>query len=181
MNTEWFDILDDDGQVIGRATRRECHSGSKLLHAVVHIHIFNSNKQLLLQKRRMDKDIQPGKWDTSIGGHLNSGEVVEDAVVRETLEEAGIRIEFPHLVLLDQYVYESDVEKELVHSYAYVYDGPISFQDSEIDDMRFFTYDEIQELITHDQTTPNFVQEFALLRGAIRNFFGNLTICADIQ
>jgi isopentenyldiphosphate isomerase len=148
---------------------------------VVHIHIFNSDKKLLLQKRSMDKDIQPGKWDTSIGGHIQSGEVLEDAVAREALEEAGIQIEFPHLIMLDRYVYESDVEKELVHSYAYVYDGLITFQESEIDEMRFFTYDEINGLVAADLTTPNFVQEFALLRGAIRNFFGNLTICAELQ
>ncbi len=181
MDTEWFDLLDDDRQVIGRATRQECHSGSKLLHPVVHVHIFNSDKKLLLQKRRMDKDIQPGKWDTSVGGHIQSGEALQDAVAREALEEAGIPIEFPHLVLLDEYMYESNVEKELVHSYAYVYDGAISFQESEIDEMRFFTWEEINDLIAHDLTTPNFVQEFAMLRGAIRNFFGNLTICAGLQ
>lgn len=180
MDTEWFDIVDEENQVISKATRQECHNGSKLLHPVVHIHIFNSDKKLLLQKRCMDKDIQPGKWDTSIGGHIQSGEVLEDAVAREALEEAGIKIEFPHLVLLDTYVYESDVEKELVHSYAYVYDGPITFQESEIDEMRFFDFDEVNDLIAHDFTTPNFVQEFALLRGAIHNLFGNLTIFANV-
>jgi isopentenyl-diphosphate delta-isomerase type 1 len=179
MNTEWFDIVDEENQVIRKATRQECHSGSKPLHPVVHIHVFNSDKKLLLQKRCMDKDIQPGKWDTSIGGHIQSGEVLEDAVAREALEEAGIHIEFPHLIMLDRYVYESDVEKELIHSYAYVYDGPITFQKSEIDEMRFFTCDEINDLVAAELTTPNFVQEFALLRGAIRNFFGNLTICAE--
>ena len=181
MDTEWFDVLDDDRQVIGRATRTECHSGSKLLHPVVHVHIFNSERKLLLQKRRMDKDIQPGMWDTSIGGHIESGEAREDAVAREAREELGIAIEFPHLVLLDEYVYESDVEKEFVHSYAYVYDGPITFQESEIDEVGFFDFDEVNDLIADDRATPNFVREFAMLRGAIHNFFGNLTICAEFQ
>jgi isopentenyl-diphosphate delta-isomerase type 1 len=181
MDKELFDIVDEDNQVVGKATRQECHDGSKLLHPVVHVHIFNSDQKLLLQKRHMDKDIQPGKWDTSIGGHIQSGEVLEDAIARESLEEAGIKIEFPHLVMLDKYVYESAVEKELIHSYAYVYDGPITFQESEIDEMRFFDFDEVNDLIKHDHTTPNFVQEFAMLRGSIQNFFGNLTICAGLQ
>jgi isopentenyl-diphosphate delta-isomerase type 1 len=178
MNTEWFDLVDEEGRVTGKATRVQCHDGSKPLHPVVHVHIFNSDCRLLLQKRRMDKDIQPGKWDTSIGGHIQSGEVVEDAIKRESLEEVGIEIDLDHLIALDRYVYESDVEKELVHSYAYVYDGPITFQESEIDEVRFLTYDEINDFIAHDQTTPNFVYEFALIRGSIRNFFGNLTIWA---
>lgn len=178
MDTEWFDILDDDKHVIGRATRQECHSGSKLLHPVVHIHVFNSDKKLLLQKRRLDKDIQPGKWDTSIGGHVHAGEAVADAVAREALEEAGIQIDVSHLIALHEYVYESDVEKEFVHSYAGVYDGPIRFQESEIDAVQFFTYDEINDLIKRDHTTPNFVHEFALLRGSIQNFFESLTIFA---
>jgi isopentenyl-diphosphate delta-isomerase type 1 len=178
MNTEWFDIVDEKGRVIGKATREQCHDGSKRLHPVVHVHIFNSDRKLLLQKRRMDKDIQPGKWDTSIGGHIQSAEALEDAIKRESLEEAGIEIDLEQLIALDRYVYESDVEKELVHSYAYVYDGAITFQESEIDEVRFLTYDEINDLIAHDQTTPNFVYEFALIRGSIRNFFENLIICA---
>ena len=39
---ELFPIIDEDGNVIGKATRRECHSGSMLLHPVVHLHVFNS-------------------------------------------------------------------------------------------------------------------------------------------
>jgi hypothetical protein len=83
--------------------------------------------------------------------------------------------------MLDRYVYESKVEKELVHSYAYVYDGPLMIQESEIDEMRFFDFDEVNALIADDQTTPNFVQEFALLRGAIHNFFGNLTLWVGLH
>ena len=51
------------GETIGKATRKECHSGSKQLHPVIHLHIFNDTGELYLQKRSMTKDIQPGKWD----------------------------------------------------------------------------------------------------------------------
>ena len=67
---EWFPLVDEEGNVIGKATRIECHSGSKLLHPVIHLHIFNSAGDLLLQKRSMRKDIQPGKWDPAVGGHV---------------------------------------------------------------------------------------------------------------
>lgn len=67
MRTEWFPLVNEEGETIGKATRKECHSGRKLLHPVIHLHIFNKDGDLYLQKRSMNKDIQPGKWDTAVG------------------------------------------------------------------------------------------------------------------
>lgn len=80
---ERFPIVDEQGQVVGSATRGECHNGSRLLHPVVHLHVFNSRGELYLQKRPEWKDIQPGKWDTSVGGHMDYGETPEQALTRE--------------------------------------------------------------------------------------------------
>lgn len=66
---EMFPIVDEQGNITGAATRGECHNGSKLLHPVVHLHVFNSKGELYLQRRPDWKDIQPGKWDTAVGGH----------------------------------------------------------------------------------------------------------------
>ena len=71
---EIFPIVTPDGVVTGSATRAECHSGSKLLHPVVHLHILSRDGRVYLQKRSMSKDIQPGKWDTAVGGHVDYGE-----------------------------------------------------------------------------------------------------------
>ena len=64
MKEEWFPLVDEKGETIGKATRKECHNGSKMLHPVVHLHIFNKAGDLYLQKRSINKDIQPGKWDS---------------------------------------------------------------------------------------------------------------------
>ena len=77
---ERFPIVDEEGRVVGAATRGECHNGSKLLHPVVHLHGFNSRGEVYLQKRPEWKDIQPGKWDTSVGGHIDYGETPEQAL-----------------------------------------------------------------------------------------------------
>lgn len=79
-NEEMFPIVDEEGNITGAATRKECHSGSKLLHPVVHLHVFNDKGELYLQKRPAWKDIQPNKWDTSVGGHIDLGESVEMAL-----------------------------------------------------------------------------------------------------
>ncbi len=164
METEWFDVVNEEGQVIGNASREQCHDGSKLLHPVIHVHLLNSDGKLLLQKRKQSKKIQPGKWDTSVGGHIQAGEALEDALRRETLEEVGISLDVEKLISISRYVFESEVEKELVYSYACFSDGPIRFQESEIDAVVFLAYNEVKSLISQGGTTPNFVKEFELLQ-----------------
>ena len=154
---ELFPIVDEEGRVVGKATRGKCHDGSKLLHPVVHLHVFNTKGELYLQKRPEWKDIQPGKWDTAVGGHLDYGETPEEALVREVREELGITDFTPQR--LGMYVFESRREKELVYVYRTVYDGEIRPSD-ELDGGRFWTINEIRDAIGQGILTPNFESEF---------------------
>ena len=55
-NQEMFPLVNEQGNIIGAATRGECHNGSKLLHPVIHLHVFNSKGELYLQKTsRMER------------------------------------------------------------------------------------------------------------------------------
>ena len=155
---EIFPIVDESGQVIGSATRGECHSGSMLLHPVVHLHVFNSKGDIYLQKRPEWKDIQPGKWDTAVGGHIDYGETPEDALLREVREELGITDFMPELI--DKYVFESQRERELVYVHRTIYNGEIRLSTEELDGGRFWKIQEIREAIGQGILTPNFESEF---------------------
>ncbi len=156
-NEEMFPLVDEQGNITGAASRGECHNGSKLLHPVVHLHVFNDKGELFLQKRPAWKDIQPDKWDTAVGGHIDLGENAEQALKREVSEELGITEYEPQFVT--SYVFESKVEKELVFVYKTIYNGEITPSKEELAGGRFWDIQEIKENIGKEVFTPNFEGE----------------------
>lgn len=159
---EWFPLVNEAGEVVGKATRSSCHNGSKWLHPVVHLHIFNRAGDLFLQKRSMRKDIQSGKWDTAVGGHVDYGENVEEALRREVREELGITDFVPEFLM--RYVFESSIEKELVNTFRTVYEGPFSPDADEVVEARFWSIPEIEAHLGKGVFTPNFESEYMKLK-----------------
>lgn len=154
---EMLPVVDEAGNVVGTATRGECHSGTtRPLHPVVHLHVFDSEGRLYLQQRPMWKDIQPGKWDTAVGGHVDPGESIEEALRREAREELGIEGFEPEPIV--RYVFESSRERELVNSFRTVWNEEIS-PSEETEGGRFWTIDELRASIGKGILTPNFEQE----------------------
>ena len=158
---EWLPIVDEKGEVTGQAPRSICHSGSKLLHPVVHLHITNDRHELFLQKRSMKKDLLPGMWDTAVGGHIGVNEKVEDALKREASEELGIT-DF-EARFLGNYVWESPRERELVFSFLCTRYNHIHIDNDEVDEGRFWTLQELAEGMEKNKLTPNLVHEYRLL------------------
>jgi isopentenyldiphosphate isomerase/intracellular septation protein A len=157
IEEEWLPLLNEKGEVIGKATRSICHSDKQHLHPVVHLHVINSKGEVFLQKRPMNK-IQPGKWDTSVGGHISFGETVETALHRETMEELGIK-DFKAIPLAS-YIFESDIEREFVFCFVTEYNAPIEINRDELDDGRFWSFSEIRNNLGKNVLTPNFENEF---------------------
>jgi isopentenyldiphosphate isomerase len=157
---EYFDIVDENDNVIGSAPRHLCHGNPALVHRVAHVLVFNRAGELLLQKRAMSKDVQPGKWDTSVGGHLDPGENYLQAAYREMEEELGIR-DVP-LTFLYPSQMRNSFESENVATYLACYDGPIRFAEREIEAVRFWCGEEISAALGSGEFTPNFEQEWQL-------------------
>ena len=161
---EWLPVVNEAGEVIGKATRGACHGGTKLLHPVVHLHVFNPAGELYLQKRSMHKDTQPGKWDTAVGGHVDCGETPDAALWREAREELGLADFRPEPVAC--YVFESAGEREWVSVYRTVYGGLLRPNPGELDGGRFWTLAEIVAHLDQNVFTPHFENDF-------RRFFVN--------
>ncbi|MGM9699634.1 MAG: NUDIX domain-containing protein [Prevotella sp.] len=155
---ELFPAVDKDGNIIGCVTRGEAHNGSKILHPVVHLHLFNCKGELYLQQRPDWKDIQPGRWDTATGGHVDLGENINAALRREVKEELGIEDFVPET--LGHYIFESQRERELVFVHRTTYDRPVTPNPDELAGGRFWTEEEIKENMGKGIFTPNFEQEY---------------------
>ena len=169
---EWLPLVDEQGEITGQAPRSVCHSGSKLLHPVVHLHIINDKNEIFLQKRSLKKDLLPGLWDIAVGGHIGLNEKVEEALKRETFEELGITNFEARFI--GNYVWESPREKELVFSFQCSRYDHIRIDNDEVDEGKFWTAQEIEKGIAQNQLTPNFIHEYqTLLKGVIKEREGH--------
>jgi isopentenyldiphosphate isomerase/intracellular septation protein A len=158
QNEEWLPIVNEEGKITGAKPRSLCHGQKdKPLHPVVHLHVLRNNK-LYLQKRSLDKKIQPGKWDTSVGGHVSTEESIELSLQRESKEELGL--DLSSVKLIDKYIWESDVERELVFTFATATNQVIKINPEEIEEGRYWSKKEIERNLDKDLFTPNFIMEY---------------------
>lgn len=159
---EIFPVVSEDGTVLGRATREYCHGGSRLLHPVVHLHLLDRSECIYLQKRSMKKDIQPGKWDTAVGGHVMYGESILEALYRESYEELALTDYNP--VYLGTYSYDTGRDLELVNIFAAIGHFNVMPDHDEVDEGRWLSIPQIEKMAAKGQLTPNFKSEFAAIK-----------------
>jgi isopentenyldiphosphate isomerase len=160
VNEEMLPVVDENGNPSGTATRKECHSNPRLIHPVVHLHVIDKRGRFYLQKRSLTKDLYPGYWDTSVGGHMKVGETAGEALVREGREELGIDVSGE--TFLFTYIWNNQNETEYVYSYKLIHDGNITPSAAEVMGGRFFRVAEIKERLAENIFTPNFIHEFHL-------------------
>jgi isopentenyldiphosphate isomerase/intracellular septation protein A len=167
---EWLPIVDEEGKVQGHAPRSLLHNGkTKWLHPVVHMQVITP-KGLWLQKRPIHKKVQPGKWDTAVGGHMSRGENVQIALQREAAEEIGVSAE--KAVLLGRYLWRSNIERELVFAFALWHEGKIFPHPDELDGGQVWLFTDIEEALNGDILTPNFEEEYCRYAESLKEIAG---------
>ena len=100
---------------------------------------------MALQLRSKDKSFCPGYWSTAVGGHVQSGETYEEAVLREFKEELGTKTEII-FAYKDLYNDSMGLQKFLV-TFKSVSNGPFKVNPKEVEKVEFFSLDKIQEMI----------------------------------
>lgn len=157
-DVEWVPLMTEDGRTVGGAPRPLVHNGSRWLHAVVHLHVVNSKGELLLQLRPKTKKIQPGRWDTAVGGHITFGENLQKALQRETMEEIGLT-DF-EAQFKGHYVWKCEAENEYVFVFTTKSDGPFEPKNvGEVDELRFWSAADLKAAIGTGTLTPNIEKE----------------------
>jgi isopentenyldiphosphate isomerase len=166
---ELLQLVDEAGRPAGTAARSLCHGNPALIQAVVHLHLFDSQGRLYLQRRAAGKDTYPGRWDTSVGGHVGAGETPAQALEREAREELGLAVgQLRGCRELPPYLLRSDWETEYVFPFRAAYDGEPCPNPEEITEGRFERLEVIERRIAEqpEEFTPYFRHAFLRLTGA---------------
>ena len=148
MNEDIFDVVNDDDEIIGRELRSVVHARG-LLHRAVHVLVYNAAGQLFLQKRSMTKDNDPGLWDSSCSGHVDSGESYAVAAERELMEEIDLLVDEPM-----EELFKIEASARTGFEFAVIYrtesEGPFTLCPEEIDEGRWFTSEEIDNALANE-------------------------------
>lgn len=150
---ELFIVVNKQDIVIGYRTRYECHHDKNLIHRAIGVVVFNSKGQILLQKRSMFKDLNPGLYTLSASGHVTKGQTYYQAAQTELQEELGIKIP---LKREKKYLAKSHQETEMDYLFSGKYDGPFYPAEDEIEKVEFISIKNLSKM------TPN-LTPFAIL------------------
>ena len=172
MSDELLQLVDRLGNPVGTAPRSECHGNPELIQAVVHLHLFDKAGRMYLQKRAASKDIFPGRWDTSVGGHVAPGETPDQAIRREAREELAIDLDGSGGIggpeRLETYIYCDETETEFVTPFRIMFSGSPRPNGEEVEEGAFFELEEIRRRLSEqpDHFTPHFLSAFGKLAEA---------------
>jgi isopentenyldiphosphate isomerase len=163
MTEEIVDIVNENDEVIGQELKSVCHE-KDILHRISAVFVFNDKNQLLIQKRKKN-----GKYDHSAAGHVHAGETYEEAAKRELSEELGV--ELNELEEVNKKIL--DLSKNIHHIcrlFLVNYNGSFNLQESEVDDVKFMSLDEINSIL--DKDPKMFCTGFKLSYSAYINWLG---------
>lgn len=164
---EWLDIVDLNDRVIGRDSRQQVHA-RRAMHRASHILLFNSQGQVFVQLRSQKKDEAAGLWDTSVAGHVDSGEDYLACAVRELAEELGIAIDPSKLTWVDKLPPDESNGFEFTSLYYTCSDQPLILNPEEIDDGRWLLPAELDTWI--DREPSQFTGGFRVIWPIVRTF-----------
>ena len=141
---ELFIVVDENDKIIGYRTRSECHNDKSLIHRGIGVVVFNTEGKILLQKRSKQKDLFPGYYSISTGGHVTKGETYLQGAKRELFEEIGVKT---RVQLKTKFIIRSERETEIDTIYSAIYNGSFKLDNSEVERVEFFSPFQIKKMM----------------------------------
>ena len=167
---EFWDLYDRDRIPTGETHQRGKPLPEGRYHMVVHVVIFNSQGQMLIQQRQPFKEGWPNLWDITVGGSAVAGDTSRTAAQREVMEEIGLAIDLsgeqPKLTIPfdvgfdDIYTLVMDVDLTTLH-----------LQESEVQAVRWASEEEILTMLADGRFIP-YHRAFIQLLFALRHSRG---------
>ncbi|MCD2259392.1 NUDIX hydrolase [Psychroserpens luteolus] len=162
---DYIDIADRKGKLTGvSASKSEIHSKGHF-HHTAHIWFFTSDGEILLQQRAASKLICPLLWDVSVAGHVDAGETIEQAAIRETKEEIGISISEEQLIKIGvfdcfQSYSNGIIDNEFHNTFIVKLNldiGDFTPNLNEVEALKFVTMSEFNEKLEHSDMNNHFI------------------------
>ncbi len=161
-------LVDDSDKEIGHKSKAECHDGQGILHRAFSIFIFNSKKELLLQKRGGEKRLWPLYWSNSCCSHPREGETYDFATQRRLKEELGFGSDLSYLFKFKYHASFEDKgsEYELCSVFIGRSDQKPEVNPNEIEEWKFIQIDELEKQMENNPEwfTPWFKMEWKRIK-----------------
>jgi isopentenyl-diphosphate delta-isomerase type 1 len=147
---ELFIVVDENDNILEYRTRYDCHHDNSLIHRAIAIVIYNDKGEIALQKRSVNKDLNPGMYTNAVGGHVEKGQTYEEAAQREMKEELGIDVP---IKFVKKFISRNDQETHMVSLFEATYNGPFHLAKDEVDMIEFVKPEDIKNIA--EKLTPH--------------------------
>lgn len=154
---EYFDVLDEEGNLTGQKKLRDDVHKDGDWHKTVHIWIVNDKGELILQKRSHEKQTNPDMWTTSTSGHLSAGDIPLTGAIRELNEEIGLQVneaELEYLFTIKEHTVHRNgelINNEIIDVFLIsknVNIKDLKLQEEEVSEIKYISIKEFEEMVT---------------------------------
>ncbi|WP_336689582.1 MULTISPECIES: isopentenyl-diphosphate Delta-isomerase [unclassified Chryseobacterium] len=159
---EFVVLVNPEDKVLGLMEKQQAHING-LLHRAFSVFLFNSNGEMLLQKRASGKYHSPLKWTNAVCSHPRKEETYLEGAKRRVKEELGIDVELSEKF---NFIYKADVgnglwEHELDHVFTGTFEGEFYLNKEEVEEVRYISLENLNKEIS--ENPDNFTEWFKII------------------
>lgn len=160
---EYIDIVDIEGKPIGKSELKSVIHKKGYYHNTAHIWFYTKNGEVLLSQRSAKKIICPLMWDVSVAGHIDAGETIKQAAIRETKEEIGLYVSENELIKIGVFecfqTYNNGIKDNEFHN-TFIAELKVSLssltpQEEEVEALKLVSLNEFDMLIDNIEDNDN--------------------------